>query len=312
MTTRLNPLADRITGQSFGLTNYDYLEADVNYLIGFATVASQTPMPITTETTLVTGTNTIDSLSDALGATAGQRITLLFQSALTVRNNGGGVGNIRTLTGADRRVRPNEIVSFIFDGMNWIEERPDRAAYRKGTSTAATNTLTETDLLGGAFSLPPNVLGISGGVRIKLSGDAVFNPGASTAPPRFKIKLGSGPTTVIDTGAGPATAIANSASRFSWDAEIEIFSQNATNAQWIKFAARLGCAGGTAGAAAFATGEGVVNGTLGGSTGSLIQMLGGNAAAIDSTVIQALQLTCTNPSNTSYETKLLAALMEVI
>jgi hypothetical protein len=41
---------------------------------------------------------------------------------LTIRNNGGGTGNVRTLTGLDRVVATNEIVEFAYDGAVWREQ----------------------------------------------------------------------------------------------------------------------------------------------------------------------------------------------
>jgi hypothetical protein len=69
----------------------------------------------------VTGTTTIDNLNDPAGARAGQRATFKFASALTIRHNGGGTGNIRTMTHQDKVVVANQVVSFVYDGTVWRE-----------------------------------------------------------------------------------------------------------------------------------------------------------------------------------------------
>lgn len=113
--SRLNAMADRLAGAPFGLTNYNNCEADVNYMIGVATVASATTLAITTRTTMVTGTVTIANISDALGAVGGQPVLLIFAAALTMQNNGGGSGNIRTRSGVDRAVAAGEVVTLYYD-----------------------------------------------------------------------------------------------------------------------------------------------------------------------------------------------------
>lgn len=94
----------------------------INYLsIAGDTLSSAASIAIDHRFHVVAGTTTIDSITDALGAVAGQPIDLYVQSQLTIRNNGGGTGNIRTLSGGDRVVRAGEVVSFIYDGSVWRE-----------------------------------------------------------------------------------------------------------------------------------------------------------------------------------------------
>jgi hypothetical protein len=66
----------------------------------------------------VTGTTTIDNIA---GPANGLEVALWFQSALTVRNNGGGTGNIRTATGFDRAIPAGSLILFRSDGTVWKE-----------------------------------------------------------------------------------------------------------------------------------------------------------------------------------------------
>lgn len=146
--SRLVAVADRVAGQAFGLTNYDNLEADVNYLvIAGADLPSGATLDITSSFHGVTGTTTVDSISDALGAIAGQHVRLWIKNGpLSIRNNGGGAGNIRTRTGLDRTVVANEIVTLAYDGAVWREVTPGVGAkldYAQITSSVNITHTTE-------------------------------------------------------------------------------------------------------------------------------------------------------------------------
>lgn len=94
---------------------------DVNFLVvAGADIASGTTVTVTNAFHKVTGTTTIDNLSHA-APVKGQEARLWFASGLTVRNNGGGTGNIRTVSGGDRAVLANEVVAFVYDGAVWRE-----------------------------------------------------------------------------------------------------------------------------------------------------------------------------------------------
>lgn len=121
--SRLNALADRTAGQAFGLTNYDNLEADVNYLIGsganIAALDAGNTVTISSSWHKVTvATGNIDNINDALGAIAGQSVILDFQNAQTIRNLTGG-GLIKTLTGGSVAIAAGALVHFKYDGANW-------------------------------------------------------------------------------------------------------------------------------------------------------------------------------------------------
>lgn len=113
---------------SFGLTNYDKLQAAVDYLVvagaNLAALDTGNTLTIASEFHHVTlaGGNNVDNITDASGAAAGQQVRLLFDNAQTIRNNGGGTGNIRTKSGSDRAVNANEILTLAFDGTYWREQ----------------------------------------------------------------------------------------------------------------------------------------------------------------------------------------------
>jgi microcystin-dependent protein len=100
----------------------DEVKAAHDYLIAAgADLASATTLTITSTFHKVTGTTTIDSVSDASGPVAGQRVTFAFQGTTTVRHNGGGTGNIRLLGGFHAGFVANEMLTLAYDGTNWIE-----------------------------------------------------------------------------------------------------------------------------------------------------------------------------------------------
>lgn len=125
MTTRLGAVADRVAGQAFGLTNYDQLEADVNYLVvAGADQASGATVQVQAEFFGVTGSTTITNLNDPDGAAEGQQVRLWIKGGpLTIQNNGGGAGNIRTASGADTIYPTNAVATFVYTGALWQEQR---------------------------------------------------------------------------------------------------------------------------------------------------------------------------------------------
>lgn len=148
MTTRLGALAViPASADPFGLANYDQLKANNDYLtVAGADVASATTIDITSDFHGITGTTQIDNITDLLGASEGQFVRLWIKGGpLTIRNNGGGTGNVRTLSGADRVALTNEIIVFDFDGTDWRERRPGPGmviAYGKKTSSVTTTGTT--------------------------------------------------------------------------------------------------------------------------------------------------------------------------
>lgn len=129
---RLGTLAARAIHQPFTKAIFDILKQDVDYLAvagaDLAAVGAGNTLAITSEFHRVTlaATWTVDSISDVAGLVGGQRARLLFVNTGTIRNNGGGTGNIRTLTGASRPVAAGEVVELAYDatGAVWREARP--------------------------------------------------------------------------------------------------------------------------------------------------------------------------------------------
>lgn len=101
----------------------DSVKAAVDYVaIPGADLASAATLSITSEFHKVTGTTTVDNITDAAGAIAGQQVRLLFTGAnISVRHNGGGTGNIRLVGGLHAGFVVGEILHLIFDGTNWYE-----------------------------------------------------------------------------------------------------------------------------------------------------------------------------------------------
>jgi hypothetical protein len=151
--TRFAALLAKNPGDPFGLTNYVQLKTDHDYLIvAGADQASGATVPVVAEFFGVTGTTTITNLNDAAGASAGQQVRLWIKNGpLTIQNNGGGSGNIRTQSGADIVVPQNAIIEFAFDSVNsvWREQRRpfsgeqiDYAQITANISTIANGTFT--------------------------------------------------------------------------------------------------------------------------------------------------------------------------
>lgn len=85
-----------------------------------ADIASATSITATSSFHKVTGTSTIDTIN---GATDGHELLLWLGSPLTIRNNGGSVGNVRTYSGVDTMFPANALVLFRSDGTVWQEVR---------------------------------------------------------------------------------------------------------------------------------------------------------------------------------------------
>jgi hypothetical protein len=309
--TRLNALADRISGQAFGLTNYGNIEADVNYLVvpggNLAALGGGNTLTIAArfhEVTLGSGNN-IDNITDALGAVGGQEVVLLFDQPQTIRNNGAGAGNIRTSNGVDKRVSAGELVLLRYDSTATVWRIPNGVA-TKDTEKAVT-TIAETDLLNAEFTLAANALGLAKLLRLTAWGDGVQNSAGTTAFPKFKFKLGA--TVLIDTGTC-AAQFASSATRFPWRITVEVKNLAATNVQLVYFELSLGKQGAAVSSfGAFTTGEGSYSST---TSGAPTLATGYNAGAVDTTAAQAVVLSVITPSGVSTDVTLKGAVMEVV
>lgn len=175
---------------------------------------------------------------------------------------------------------------------------------RKSAATVVNNTVTDTDLLNAEITIGANSMTTTKVAHLVASGDALHNDGTNAGYPRFKLKLGA--TTLIDTGASSASSSTATATRYPWFVEAWIQNLGAANSQWITFKLFVGTiSGGNAPAyASWATGEAQ---TSGNSFGAV------NAGAVDTTLSQALILSCVNATAaTLQETKLYCALLEIL
>jgi hypothetical protein len=136
------------------------------------------------------------------------------------------------------------------------------------------NSVAETSLF--SFSLPANLLGTNRMVRLTLFGDYLNNSGA-TRTVTFKAKYGA--TTLFND---VTLALAASASRRPFRAEVELANQGATNAQVLSGLISLGLPGGTT------SGLGDLSGLP-----VLVNHLFGSSAE-DSTAAKTLDLTVTH------------------
>jgi hypothetical protein len=144
--SRLASIGARSVHQPLTLAIYDQLEqsTDWDYVAGadLASLTAGNTLNVTSrhhKVTLVGGT--IDNIADAAGPAAGQLLELYFTGATTIRNNGGGTGNIRTISGADMAIAVGDVVELVYDGTNWRECARSQLQFpNAGTITWGTDT----------------------------------------------------------------------------------------------------------------------------------------------------------------------------
>lgn len=205
-----------------------------------------------------------------------------------------------------------EMNTHVRDNFSWMYGESSRIVK---TTAKAVSTASEADLLNGEFTLSANDLHSNRLMRLTAWGDCAFASGGAQAPPRFRFKMGSGPTTILDTNT--AGTIGNSATRGSWRIVVELQALGATNAQWATLVGQLvqpaNGGVGAGGGAAFATGSGVyVTNSAAGGNGFDVAMRGGAAATIDTTSNQAVILTVLTASGTSTDVTLKGAEQEIL
>lgn len=170
MATRLASIGPRTVHQPITIAIYDQLQesTDWDYVAGadLAALTGGNTINITSRHhKLTTAGATIDNIADAAGASAGQVLELYCTNANTFRNNGGGAGNIRTISGQDVGAAAGQVVSFVYDGTNWREF---------GAVDAAILTSTATQLFAGAVSTGPPTAAATGtqtaGIFVSTSG----------------------------------------------------------------------------------------------------------------------------------------------
>lgn len=162
---------------------------------------------------------------------------------------------------------------------------------RKTTTKTVSNTVTETDLLNGEFSVAAGKLGTTGHLFLSAWGTALNNSGATQNAAELKLKLGA--TTLFDTGNAVANGWAANASAFDWFVFAEIMN-TATNAQVANFKAKVDPLTNASIAPGFATGTGIME-SAGASHGLFANGIG--SSAVDTTSSQTLQLTVILPTN---------------
>jgi hypothetical protein len=131
--TRLASIGALTVHQPLTLSIYNQLEAstDWDYVPGpdITSVTGGNTITITSRHHKVTiSGGTIDTITDPVGPVAGQLLELYCVNANTIRNNGGGTGNIRTIAGGDVSVSAGQVATFVYDGSFWREQVPVDAA----------------------------------------------------------------------------------------------------------------------------------------------------------------------------------------
>lgn len=158
---------------------------------------------------------------------------------------------------------------------------------RKTTAKSVTNSIAETDLFNGEFTVAANSIGATGHLFGYAYGDALNNVATENLP-RLKLKLGA--TTIFDTGA-PANGWSQNAASFGWWVEFDI-QNTAANAQVCKIKGVVSPIAPASIGPAFTTGEGIVWSS---AAGSPVNINGYNTAAVDTTASQALVLSIILP-----------------
>lgn len=189
---------------------------------------------------------------------------------------------------------------------------------RKTSAKTVNNTVTETDLLNGEFTLAAGVLGTTGVARLTAFGDLLQNNGTQNFF-RWKLKLGG--TVLIDSGAMVASMGATAA-RYPWRVVAEIGNLGVANSQAVYVYIRgvSDAAFAVLSHSGLTTGEGAYNSNAknegtGTQNGSWAEFYvdGFNTAAIDTTTSKLLEFTVTLPAaNVAVEAKLVMALVEFI
>ena len=226
---------------------------------------------------------------------------------------------------AARVTTPAGIVSgeaMVWNGSAWVRSSATpitasgigsgivKSPYRKNSSLQVSNSVAETDLLGGAITVAANALSSTGVLRLSAWGSLLNNSGVAQAAPRWKLKLGA--TTLLDTNT-IASALATSANSASWQLSATIINLGVANSQDCTLDWRAVTGIGTAGAVFFTTGSGAYVAPTGTGGLSTIHATGRNPTAVDTTVAQALAFTVTlGAANVNYIASLTGAVVEIL
>lgn len=181
--------------------------------------------------------------------------------------------------------------------------------YRKETAKEVKQSVAETDLLNGEFTIPANSMGSHRRAVLLLEGTILNNTGGGKQPPRFKLKLGGTTLFDIDGSAAGITAINADPTEGPWWALVEIKQQAATSSQEVTIDG------------AIADGNDVIDGSFPVGLGYLDDrsqphsrwFFGRTASSVDMTADRALAWTVINAANhVSYSTKLYSATLAVL
>lgn len=160
--SHLTAIADLNNGDILPESWVDAVRVDLNYtMVAGADLASAATLTITASFHKVTGVANIDTITDAGGQVAGQTVTLAFQGAATVRNNGGGTGNIRTRSGLSHVAQAGELMELAYDGNNWIQLTTQVMQNASGDSVMPKGIV-----LNGALTLAGGVALTGGGIQL--------------------------------------------------------------------------------------------------------------------------------------------------
>lgn len=240
-----------------------------------------------------------------------------FQAIQTILNGGIDDANIRPTAA----INPSKLLGYPADPRKFLRgdsQWVDLLPFRKTTAKSVVNSVAETDLLNGEFTVAANAMGANGIVRLFANLDWANASGTTLAtPPRFKVKLGAGPTVVIDTGAFAVGNLLNgNFGRTTIPIMVTIQNMGATNVQQITFATAYNLESGSvlAGyALAYVTGTGI-SGIMPVGTGLWFPFVsnGNGVGAIDTTAAMAVQLTVINPlASASLDVTLRSAFAEI-
>jgi len=107
----------------------------------------------------------------------------------------------------------------------------NRTALKKVTATTISNSVAQTDVLGGLV-IPAGAMSATGMTRIRIWGTSSNATGAAQNAVRFQLYLGGlGGTLMWDAQTSGATTMGNGGGAIPWDWDIVLYNANATNSQ---------------------------------------------------------------------------------
>jgi hypothetical protein len=136
---------------------------------------------------------------------------------------------------------PSDATKVLKGDGSWGVPSSSSSAVKYTTLRDVGNSTTETDILQAAgYSIPGNTLGASGGARITIGGDLLYNN--STAD-TFQLKVYFGGAVIFDGGAITPGSVSLSSSRRGWYLQLVLQNLGATNSQLLHGLHVLGATG---------------------------------------------------------------------